>query len=141
MKTLCAMTLSAVLLGACWGAPPNEKLLNGSCLDVFTGDVEITRILAGEAGTDLNSFCSCYAASIVTDTAKTSLHKDVASAIAEARRGTTRGAEEAAEHVEELIQSGEIDTFTEDQMDAVGEDFQRISEAMAENGGACPASS
>lgn len=138
MKTVYAMTLSAVLLGACWGAPPNQKLLNGLCQDVFVDDAEVTQILAGEAGTDLNGFCVCYAATIVADPVKTSLHKDVTNAIAEARKGTTRGAEDAAEHVEELIQSGVIDTFTEDQLDAVGGDFQRISEEMGENGGACP---
>jgi len=138
MRTPFAITLSAVLLGGCFGAPPNEKLLAGLCQDIFVGDTEVIGMLAGEAGTDIDTYCNCYAASIVSDLAKTSVHKDVLNEIAVAREGTMRGAEDAAGHVEELIKSGEIDTFTEDQLDAIGEDFQRISEAMNENGGACP---
>lgn len=139
MRNLLGLIVSASVLGGCWGAPPDEKLLTGLCQDIFVGDEEIVTMLARESGADLETFCTCYAATIVTDPAQTSVHKDVINAIAVAREETSGGAETAAERVEEMIQSGEIDTFTEDQLEETGEAFQRISEGMKDNGGACPA--
>lgn len=139
MKTLFAIAVSTVILSACNGAPPNEKILTGLCQDIFAGDDQIVRMLASDASTDLDGFCACYGATIAADAVKLPLHKDVVLAIAEARKSAGGGAEDAAEKVEEMIQSGEIDTFTEDQLDSTGDDFQRISEAMHENGGVCPA--
>lgn len=138
MKRLIGLAVSVSVLSACWGAPPNEKILTGLCQDAFVGDEQIANMLAGESGTDLDTFCSCYAATIVTDPVKTSLHKDVLNAIAVAREGASRGAEDAADRVEDLIESGEIDTFTEDHLEATGDELQRISESMNENGGVCP---
>ena len=42
--------------------------------------------------------------------------------------------------VQDLIEAGEIDTFTEAQLDSTGDDFQRISNDMGSAGGSCPAS-
>ncbi len=140
MKTLFAIAVSTMALSACNGAPPNEKILTGLCQDIFAGDDQIVRMLASDASTDLDGFCACYGTSIAADAVKLPLHKDVVMAIAVARKSDGGGAEDAAEKVEEMIQAGEIDTFTEAQLDETGEDFQRISEAMQANGGACPAS-
>lgn len=130
---------SAMLLGACWGAPPNEKLLTGLCQDIFVGDTDVINQLTRDTGADLDEFCACYAATIVSQPTKIPLHKDVSSAISEARRGTSLDAEGAAERVEEMIQSGEIDTFTEDQLSEVGDDYQDVGSSMEDNGGTCPA--
>ncbi len=138
MKSLFAIAVSTIILSACNGAPPNEKILTGLCQDIFAGDDQIVRMLASDASTDLDSFCNCYAATIAADAVKLPLHKDVVMAIAEARKSAGGGAEDAAGKVEEMIQSGEIDTFTEEQLDSTGDDFQRIAEAMNENGGSCP---
>ena len=130
---------SAILLGARWGAPPNEKLLTGLCQVIFVGDSDVINQLTRDTGADLDEFCTCYAATIVFLPAKVPLHKDVSSAISEARMGTSLDAEGAAERVEEMIQSGEIDTFTEDQLSDVGDDYQDVASSMEDNGGTCPA--
>jgi hypothetical protein len=138
MKSVFAIAVSTIILSACNGAPQNEKILTGLCQDIFAGDDQIVRMLASDASTDLDSFCNCYAATIAADAVKLPLHKDVVMAIAEARKSAGGGAEDAAGKVEEMIQSGEIDTFTEEQLDSTGDDFQLIAEAMNENGGSCP---
>jgi hypothetical protein len=125
------------LAAGCNGAPPDEKILTDLCVGIFTGDAQITRLLAADANSDLDAFCACYGATIAADDAKLPLHKDVVGAIAEARTDTSMGAEDAAEAVEEMIRSGEIDTFTEEQLDSTGDDFQMVSELMGENGGQC----
>lgn len=130
--------LAAGTLTACWGAPPNEKILNGLCVDLISGDTRVLEDIAVEAGTDLNGFCACYAKTIVADTAKTALHKDAINAMVAARNDGERGVESAAQHVESQIESGEIDTFTAEQLDSTGDDYQLVSEEMRAAGGVCP---
>jgi hypothetical protein len=130
--------VSAAAVTACWGAPPDEQILAGLCTDLLTGDERILEDIAGEAGTDLDGFCSCYARTIVADPEKTALHKDAISAMVEARKAGDRGVEDAAKHVGSLIEAGEIDTFTERQLDSTGRDYQDISEEMGAEGGVCP---
>lgn len=133
------LVVAGAALTACWGAPPNEKLLNGLCVDLLTGDERIVEDIVGSAQTDMAGFCSCYAATIVSDNAKTALHKDAINAMVEARKDGNRGVEDAARHVQDQIEAGEIDTFTEEQLDSTGDDFQRISNEMGSAGGSCPA--
>ena len=133
-----AILAAAGTLTACWGAPPDEKILNGLCVDLISGDSRIVEDIAGEAGTDLDGFCACYAKTIAADTAKTALHKDAISAMVAARTDGDRGVEAAAKHVESLIESGEIDTFTADQLDSTGDDYQLVSGEMRAAGGVCP---
>ena len=90
------------------------------------------------AETDLDGYCSCYGATISADTTKLDLHKTVSLAIADARAGTNLDTEGGAEAVEELIRSGEIDTFTEDQLMQVGDEYQRLMYDMRRNDGVCP---
>lgn len=130
--------VSAAVVTACWGAPPDEKILAGLCTDLITGDTRILEDIAGESGTDLDGFCACYAKTIVADPEKTALHKDAISAMVEARKDGDRGVEDAAEYVSSQIEAGEIDTFTAQQLDSTGRDYQDISEEMAAEGGVCP---
>lgn len=135
-KMICGVALAA--LGACWGAPPNERILTQLCQDVFAGDAAIARDINERAGTDLDGFCVCYGATIAVDTAKLDVHKDVSLAIANARAGTDRDTEDGAEAVEDMIRSGEIDRFTEEQLMQVGDDYQDVMYGMSRNNGVCP---
>ena len=129
---------SAAALTACWGAPPDEQILNGLCTDLITGDARILADIAGEADTDLDGFCACYAKTIIVDPEKTALHKDAISAMVAARKDRNIGVEDAAKHVATQIEAGEIDSFDARQLDSTGRDYQDISEEMAAAGGVCP---
>lgn len=139
MKNYMIAAISAMALTACWGAPPNEKILTDLCQDVFSGDPDILAEIASESGATLDSFCACYGETLAAETDKIDLNKTVSMAIIESRDGTTFGAEDAAERVEERIRSGEIDTFSEDQLMQVGNDYQNVMRDMSRNGGTCPA--
>ena len=137
IKMICGAAM--ITLGACWGAPPNEKILADLCLDVFDGDAAILRDINERAGTDLDGFCTCYGTRIAADATKLDLHKSISLAIAEARAGTDLDTEGGAEAVEAQIRAGEIDTFTEDQLMDVGDDYQGVMYDMRRNDGVCPA--
>ena len=139
MKNYMIAAISAMALTACSGAPPDEKILTDLCQDVFSGDPDILAEIASESGASLDSFCVCYGETLAVDTAKIDVNKTVSLAIIEAREGTTLGAEDAAERVEEKIRSGEIDAITEDQLMQVGSDYQSIMRDMSRNEGTCPA--
>lgn len=128
----------AFALTACWGAPPNEKILNQLCTDTFTGDAEINAVLTAESGADIDSFCSCYAATIVAQPNKIDLHKSAVLAIAQVREESDLGAEDAAKKVGSMIETGEIDGLSEEQLDETGQDFQRVMGSMLDNDGVCP---
>lgn len=138
MLKLIMSIAGAAALTACWGAPPNEKILNQLCTDIFTGDEDIAAMLAAESGADLNSFCGCYAATIVAQPEKIDVHKDAVIAIAQVREDTDLGAEDAAQKVGSMIEAGEIDSFSEAQLDETGQDFQRVMGSMLDNDGVCP---
>ena len=131
--------VGAAALTACWGAPPNEKILSQLCTDVFAGDAEIAAMLTAESGADLDSFCSCYAATIIAQPEKIDLHKEAVLAIAQVRENSDLGAEDAAQKVGSMIETGEIDGFSEAQLDETGQDFQRVMGSMLDNNGVCPA--
>ncbi len=138
MKHTALAMAATILLTACFGAPPNEKILATGCQDIFRGDARIIQTIVTDAGTNLEDYCSCYAKTIVAGETKIDLHKDVVQALVLARNDGALGAEAAASIVEEQVESGEIDLFTEDQLDQTGEDFQQVSEEIGDNGGACP---
>lgn len=135
---ICGVVIAA--LGACWGAPPNETILTQLCQDVFANDPAILRDINERAETDLDGYCACYGATLAADETRVDLHKDVSLAIANARAGTDLDTEGGAEAVEELIRSGEIDSFTEEQLMQVGDEYQRVMRDMRRNDGVCPAS-
>ena len=131
--------VASAALTACWGAPPDEKILNGLCVDLLTGDAEIVGDLTREAGTTIEPFCACYASKMIEDDAKLVLHKDAIFEMVTVRKEEGLGVEDAAKRVQELIEAGEIDAFDARQLDSTGRDYQDISEAIGENGGTCPA--
>jgi hypothetical protein len=139
MKSKMIFGAAMITLGACWGAPPNEKIMTDLCLEIFDGDAAILRDINDRAETDLQGFCTCYGTRIAADTTKIDLHKSVSMAIAEARAGTDLDTEGGAEAVEEKIRTGEIDSFTEEQLMDVGDDYQRVMRDMRRNDGVCPA--
>lgn len=136
MRIILAISASLVL-GACWGAPPEEKILSGLCVDILKDDANIERSLIADTGTDLQGYCSCYAKYTVQYPERTALHKDVLSTMVAARTGGM-DPEQAAKAVEAQIEAGEVDTFTAEQLDDVGDDFQDVSMKM-EDTGSCPA--
>jgi hypothetical protein len=138
MKKIMISVAAIAAVGACWGAPPNEKILTQLCQDVFAGDAAIMRDINERAETDLDGYCACYGATFAADTAKVDLHKTVSLEIANAREGTNLDTEGGAEAVEALIRSGEIDTFSEDQLMQVGDEYQRLMYDMRRNDGVCP---
>ena len=139
MKNIGMIALCALAVSACWGAPPDEKILAGLCNDVFTGDAEIVSEISRDGSVDLETYCACYSATIVADASKIDLHKTVSIAIADARDGTNLGTEDGAERVEDLIRSGDITEFTEDDLSRVGEDYQSVMRDLSNSGGVCPA--
>lgn len=138
MKQLIAATAAISVLTGCWGAPPNEKILTDFCTDLFSGDARSERMISGDAGTDIAGFCGCYASQTVSDTETTALHKDILSEMVSIKTADGLNVEDTADRIEAGIESGAIDTFTETQFEAMGDEFQELSEAMYENGGSCP---
>lgn len=43
MKSKMIFGAAMITLGACWGAPPNEKIMTDLCLEIFHGDAAILR--------------------------------------------------------------------------------------------------
>lgn len=141
MKNLIAGITLPVLLAGCWGAPPNERILGQACLDLFSGDPDMTRNLLSEnAVITVDGFCDCYASRSVAQTATIDLHKDVLNAINSTRAETGLGVEDAVKRIDEVKESdGAFETFTSQQLDDVGDFFQNVAASMGDSG-TCPTS-
>ncbi|MEL7055246.1 MAG: hypothetical protein AAGL09_02835 [Pseudomonadota bacterium] len=137
MKNVYLIASAAIVLGACWGAPPNEKILTQQCFDLFDGDARTVGMVANDARTDLDSFCSCYGAKVVGTPELIDLHKDILVAMNEAK-AEENNVEAAAEQVEAMTQDGRIDTFDEDDLDALGNYFRDLTLDMSGADGSCP---
>lgn len=140
MRHLIAATAAISVLTACGGAPPNEKILADLCTDLFSGDARSESMITEDAGTDLAGFCSCYGTLTAADPQATDLHKDILSQMTAIKSADGLNVEQTADRIEDRLESGAIDTFTEAQFDALGDTFQDLSRAMYDNGGSCPAS-
>lgn len=140
MKKLIAGIVLPVMLAGCWGAPPNEKLLDQACTDLFLGDPEMTRNLLSESAViTVDGFCDCFAAQSIAAPTTIDLHKDVLNAINTTRAETGLGVEDAVKHIEDAKDDPAVfDTFTNQQLDDVGDFFQDVAESMGETG-TCPA--
>jgi|GEM_PF-2756200 len=138
MKYLFAAAASLAVLTACNGAPPDEQILTGACTDLFSGDPRSEGMISGDAGTDVASFCACFAAQSMTDPATTALHKDILVSMTEIQKADGLNVEDTADRIESAIEDGTIDTFTEAQFDELGDYFQDLAATMQENGGSCP---
>jgi len=137
MKTIMACLAGTLLLVGCKGAPPNEKILSEGCQQLFSGDAEIISSIVEDTNADLETFCGCYAQTIVQDPVKTDLHKDALVAINTARAANNIGVEAAVQVVEAQIVSGANDLFSAEELDGTGDDFQAVGESMAGTG-QCP---
>lgn len=137
MKNLFPIAAAVITLGACWGAPPNEKILSQQCFDLFDGDARTEGMVENDAKSDLAGFCACYGAKVVNTPELIDLHKDILVAMNEAK-GDGTDVEAAAEQVEEMTQDGRIDTFTEDDLDALGDYFRDLTLDMSGADGTCP---
>ncbi|MEO1189153.1 MAG: hypothetical protein AAFW60_08770, partial [Pseudomonadota bacterium] len=138
MKHCYLFASAALVLGACWGAPPNEKILSQQCFDLFDGDARTEGMVANDARTDLAGFCACYGAKVVATPELIDLHKDILVSMNEAK-GEGNNVEAAAEQIEAMTQDGRIDTFTEDDLDALGDYFRDLTVDMSGADGSCPA--
>lgn len=134
-------SLAAIaVLTACNGAPPNEQLLTESCVALFEGDARTAGMIAGEAGTDLATFCGCFATQTVAEETNVDLYKDILNTMVEIRSAGNLNVEDTADQLETKLEAGEIDSFTEAQFDNLGDVFQDLSTDMMGAGGTCAVS-
>ena len=138
MKNIYLIASAAIVLGACWGAPPHEKILAQQCFDLFDGDARTEGMVRTDARSDLDSFCACYGAKVVQSPELIDLHKDILISMNEVK-GDGTDVEAAAEQIEAMTQDGRIDTFTEDDLDALGDYFRDLTVDMSGADGSCPA--
>ena len=138
MKKLIAPLTSAILLSACWGAPPNERILTQLCTDLFEGDEHTERVITRQGQSDLASFCACYAAQVVTTPELIDKHKDILNVMNEVKESGADNVEDVAEQVEEMTKDGRVDTFTEAELEALGDYYQDLTGEMSSADGACP---
>ncbi len=140
MKHIWIAAATISMLAACNGAPPNEKILTELCTDLFTGDARAESMIRSDAGTDLASYCACYAVQTVADGPTTDLHKEILVAMTDIKKTDSLDVEEAANRIESGLDSGALDGFNEEQFEALGEYFEDLAGEMYEAGGTCPAS-
>ncbi|NQY13795.1 MAG: hypothetical protein HRT81_08065 [Henriciella sp.] len=138
MKRLFITIAAAAILSACGGAPPNEKILNQQCQDLFGGDARTMGMITNMAETDLEGFCGCYASKAVATPSLIDKHKEMLIKMNELKQ-TGGDVESAAEQIEEMTQDGRITSFSEDEFEALGDFFQDLSGDMGSAGGSCPA--
>ena len=138
MKRLFITIAAAATLGACWGAPPNEQILDQQCQDLFGGDARTMGMITNMAETDLATFCGCYAGKVVQSQSLIDPHKEMLVKMNELKEAGG-DVESVAEQIEEMTQDGRITSFTEDEFEALGDYFQELSSDMGSAGGTCPA--
>ncbi|MEO0607568.1 MAG: hypothetical protein AAFY82_05005 [Pseudomonadota bacterium] len=140
MKHLIAAVAAITVMTACNGAPPNQKVLTDLCSDLFVGDTRTAGMITGEAGTDLATFCSCFAAQTVAEADKIDVHKDILLTMVEIRSAGNLTVEDTADALEAKFDSGDIDGISEQDFDDLGDYFQDLSIEMKAAGGTCPVS-
>jgi hypothetical protein len=138
MKRLFITIAAAATLSACGGAPPNEKILNQQCQDLFGGDARTMGMITNIAETDLAGFCGCYASKAVATPTLIDKHKEMLIKMNELKQ-TGGDVEFAAEQIEDMTRDGRITSFTEEEFEALGDFFQDLSGDMGSAGGSCPA--
>ena len=140
MKHIFAPVVAATFLAGCFGAPPNEKILSDLCVDLFEGDSRSLTMIAGETGSDLPTFCSCFAKRTVAEATKVDLRKEILVTMTAIRAADNLDVEDTADRIEAQLDSGEITSFTENDFDDLGDYFQDLSMDMSDTSGVCPAS-
>lgn len=140
MKHLIAAAAAISIMTACYGAPPNEKILTDFCGDLFDGDGRTAEMITSEAGTDLATFCSCFGAQTVAEEDKIDLYKDILLNMVQVRSAGNLSVEETADQIEDQLESGELEGFSEQDFDDLGDEFQDLASEMKSAGGTCPVS-
>ncbi|MEM9571627.1 MAG: hypothetical protein AAF996_09180 [Pseudomonadota bacterium] len=138
MKRALITIAVAAILGGCWGAPPNEQILDQQCQDLFGDDARTLGMIKNQAESDLAGFCGCYASKTVQANGLIDKHKDMLVTMNELKKNGG-DVESAAEQIEDMTKDGRITTFTEAEFEALGDFFQELSGEMGSAGGACPA--
>ena len=139
MKHLLAPIAAATVLAGCFGAPPNEKILTDLCVDLFEGDARGLTMISGDTGSDLPTFCACFATSTVAEATKIDLRKEILETMTTIRGADNLNVEDTADRIETQIESGQITSFTENDFDDLGDYFRDLSVDMSDTNGACPA--
>lgn len=139
MKYLFSAAAAAFVLSACNGAPPNEEILTELCTDLFEGDTRSVTMIAEDTGTDLATFCGCFAAQTVADGTKVDLYKDILVQMTELRSADDADVDDTADRIEDKLESGEIDSFNENDFESLGDYFQDLAINMGGTNGTCPA--
>lgn len=138
MKRLFTTIALVAVLGACWGAPPDESILSAQCEALFEGDARTLDRITEQAETTLPAFCDCFAAQAMKSPEIVGTYKDVLIAMNEAKQDGG-DVEAAAERIEAMTRDGSITEFTEDDLEALGDFFQELSGDLARASGTCPA--
>ena len=135
-----AILAAAGALTACWGAPPNDKILTQQCVDLFEGDPRSEGMISGNGQTDVASFCACYATQALSNGAVVDLHKEILVTMNEIKSADGLDVEDTADRIEDGLESGDITSFTEIEFEGLGDYFQALAANMSDAGGSCPAS-
>ena len=138
MRILTYGLWAGLVLASCTSAPPPDETLQTRCARMFKADARMAQVMVDESGTDLTSFCTCYArtASAKADTA--ALHTAMLTAMNDAIAEGATTLDQAADKVEDQIRIGALSGFDLQQFDDLGDYFQDLSEAMGEASGSCP---
>ena len=139
MKHILAPLAAVTVLVGCFGAPPNEKILTDLCVDLFEGDARSLTMIAGDTGSDLPTFCGCFATRTVAEATKIELRKEILETMTTIRGTNSLDVEDTADRIEAQLESGEITSFTENDFDDLGDHFRDLSIDMSDTNGACPA--
>ena len=139
MKYLLAPIAAATILSGCFGAPPNEKILTDLCVELFEGDPRSLTMISGDTGSDLPTFCGCFASQTVAEESNIDMRKEILVKMTAVREANGFDVEATAEQIQEQVRSGEIDSFTESDFDDLGDYFRDLSTDMSDTSGICPA--
>lgn len=139
MKYLCSAAAAAFVLSACNGAPPNEEILSQLCTDLFDGDTRSITMITEDTGADLATFCGCFAEQTVAEGTKIDLYKDILVQMTDLQSAENLDVDDTADLIEDKLESGEIDSFNENDFESLGDYFQDLAINMGGTNGACPA--
>lgn len=133
-----ALSAALVLVGGCWGAPPNAKILTQQCETLFS-EPDLARQAASNLnGVSIEDFCGCYGQTASAEEgALVDLHKEVLLLLNNTVETEGITVEDAAKMIEAKVESGEVTSFTERELDDVGDYLQDVAERIANNNGVC----
>lgn len=138
MKKFAAIIATTVTLSACFGAPPNEKILTDFCTDLFAGEEQTATRIAETTGGSLETYCGCFASQTVSEARNIDLYKDILLSMTELRDAEKLTLDETAEEIERRLDAGEIEGFAEDDLGSLDDAFRDLLTDMMGSNGTCP---